>query len=80
MDTINYPVTDRQEFTVNGLHVIHEVSDMKTHFKHRLCAGSSLGEWVSWEWFATADCSGRKFMACQANWQPMFPQVFEVVS
>ena len=79
-DTTNYPVTDSIRTVINGVHLIHETSNTDKGFMHRLCAGGSLGDWVPYEWFATADYNGRVFMACQDNWQPLFPNIFEVVS
>lgn len=72
--------TNQKRYTFKGISLVHEVHDGRDKFKHRLtCLDYPPGEWVSYEWHATLVIAGRKFMACQDNWTPMFPSVFEVV-
>lgn len=71
--------TDRKMHTFRGLDIVHEVYDGNDAFYHRLtCLDFPPGEWVVFQWFATIEIDGRKFMACQDNWTPMFPSCFEV--
>lgn len=81
--------TDTVSYALFEGFVIHEVYDGLDCFKHRLIyapvSGATIeGEWVTYKAFARLSfecnecCTQHILMACQDNWQPMFPPLFAV--
>ena len=62
----------------DGVILTHEIWSTEHGFLHRATMASAHGDWVGYPSIAWVNSAMGKFGCTMDNWQPTFPEAFEV--